>query len=621
MEYYMRQALFQLTLSAMGSPDEDVAMQAIEFWSNVADEELSMLVEGGEGASNPCMYFAKQALHALCPALLQLMTKQEDTDDDDIWNPATAAAVCLGLLANVCEGDVVPHVMPFITQNIMNPDWHYREAAVLAFGSIVDGPTANDFGAICREAIPVLAQLLNDPSVHVKDSAAYALGRVCEFQSGAVLQPDMLTPVVQALGSQIGDVPRVAVNICWAFNNLAAAAYDAEREKSNDGVVQTYPLSPMFESIVGKLVETTNRPDANMSNLRYAAYEALNQIITNSPEDCYPVVLTATQYFVNTLTNALQMQSNGAQGDKLTHLELQSLLCMALQASIQRLHKAEVTALAQPVMAMLVYMLQVAQGQAGVQEDALLAINAIVNALEADFAPYMEGLMNPLATCLSSSAEIAVCTNAIGVVSDLARNMQLKFAPFCQPIMELLGRCLQDPATDKHVKAAILSAIGDIATGMGVQFSAYVPYILPIMEQAAQAAKNINVAEADYDLQDYMITLRENILEGFCGIVIGLKGESRPWNQEMQQLKSHVPMIVEFIQVCVTDQSCTDGMMRSATGLLGDLCEVFTVQMKPLVDLAWVRRLLNEAKASDVQATKKTAQWATKVIKEYANVQ
>lgn len=68
---------------------------------------------------------------------------QDENDDDDDWNPCKAAGVCLMLLATCCEDDIVPHVLPFIKEHIKNPDWRYRDAAVMAFGSILEGPEPN----------------------------------------------------------------------------------------------------------------------------------------------------------------------------------------------------------------------------------------------------------------------------------------------------------------------------------------------------------------------------------------------------------------------------------------------------------------------------------------------
>lgn len=61
---------------------------------------------------------------------------QDENDDEDEWNPCKAAGVCLMLLANCTENDIVPHVVPFITSNITVEDWHSRDAAVMAFGKL-----------------------------------------------------------------------------------------------------------------------------------------------------------------------------------------------------------------------------------------------------------------------------------------------------------------------------------------------------------------------------------------------------------------------------------------------------------------------------------------------------
>ena len=45
---------------------------------------------------------------------MQTMTKQEEFDDEDDWNPCKAAGVCLMLLATCCEDDIVAHVLPFV---------------------------------------------------------------------------------------------------------------------------------------------------------------------------------------------------------------------------------------------------------------------------------------------------------------------------------------------------------------------------------------------------------------------------------------------------------------------------------------------------------------------------
>lgn len=63
----------------------------------------------------------------------------------------------------------------------------------------------------------------------------------------------------------------------------------------------TYCLSGYFEPIVQKLLETTDRSDGAQANLRAAAYEALMEMVKNSPKDCYLTVQKTTMVILDRL--------------------------------------------------------------------------------------------------------------------------------------------------------------------------------------------------------------------------------------------------------------------------------------------------------------------------------
>lgn len=133
METYMAQALFPITLDAMNSENDAVALQGIEFWSNVSDEEVDLAIEDAEAAEagrppqRVSRHYARGALQYLAPVLMKKLTKQEELDDEDTWNPSKAAGVCLMLLASCCEDEIVPHVLPFVKANIKSENWRLVE--------------------------------------------------------------------------------------------------------------------------------------------------------------------------------------------------------------------------------------------------------------------------------------------------------------------------------------------------------------------------------------------------------------------------------------------------------------------------------------------------------------
>ena len=107
--------------------------------------------------------------------------------------------------------------------------------------------------------MPMLIELLKDPSVVVRDTAAWTVGRVCEILPEAVINEQFLNPLLHALVEGLSSEPRVAANVCWAFSSLAEAAYDNVEVPDESPEPETYCLSNYFEPIVQKLLETTDR--------------------------------------------------------------------------------------------------------------------------------------------------------------------------------------------------------------------------------------------------------------------------------------------------------------------------------------------------------------------------
>ncbi len=163
-----------------------------------------------------------------------------------------AASTCLASLATAVGDQIVQPVVPFIEANIRASNWHQREAAVMAFGSILDGPTGESIMPLVQQAMPILIEMLKDPDVHVKDTTAWTLGRICELTSDAI-QPDALQPLVTGLAESLNDQPRIVTNSCWALMNLA----DHMQERNGGEDLQTSPMSPFYQGIVQELLKVT----------------------------------------------------------------------------------------------------------------------------------------------------------------------------------------------------------------------------------------------------------------------------------------------------------------------------------------------------------------------------
>lgn len=393
-------------------------------------EEIEEDNEMGVQPTAVCHNFIKGAYKFVVPLLLESLTKQEEDADEDTWGVAMAAATCLNLIANVLQDEIVETVVPFVQRFLGAQDWHFREAAVMAFGSVLEGLTKNSVNLI-REALPPLVGLMADKQENVKDTAVWTIGRVCQLHPVSV-RGDPFNHIVQALLGSLKDIPKVAANACWALNNIAEAFEDEDTQPAEK-------FQPYFLPVVKALFETVSRGDVDEDNLRISGFEAINAYVRAATADCNEPITQIVPEVINRLAATFNRQILNTD-DRDQQQEEQGLLCGLLQTCITKL-EGHVKPFADPIFELLIKVL--ASKSATVHEEAFMAIGALANVVEGDFEKYMPALRPLLLNGLRAHEEYAVCSVAVGVVGDISRAIQRKISPYCDEIVSLLLENLQ----------------------------------------------------------------------------------------------------------------------------------------------------------------------------------
>ncbi|KAI9277599.1 armadillo-type protein [Sporodiniella umbellata] len=612
MRVYMEKALFGLTISGMNNEDERVALQAIEFWSTVCDEEMDIkdeLYESreiGEQPERELHHFAELALPEILPNLLWILTKQEEDYDEDDWSVSMSAATCLSLLAQCVGNLVITQVVPFIETNIQDEDWRKREAAVMAFGSILEGPDANVLTPLVDQALPTLIQMMRDNVVHVKDTVAWTLGRICELLTHCIKPELHLNDLLSALVYGLQDSPRIVGNCCWSLMNLAEQLGPSIGDEAPHS-----PLSPFFEGIITALLQFTDRTD-NEANCRTSAYEAISTLAMFSANDCIQTVQNVVLTVLDRLERTMAMEGQILDADdRANHSELQSSLLGVLTNCVRRL-SSDISVVADRIMTVVLQLLNTQSKMATTTEDAFLAVGAMANALEANFGRYVESFIPILCNALQNPAEYQLCSIAVGIIGDVCRALGKEIAPYCTDLMQLLVSNLQSPVLHRTVKPAILSCFGDVALAIGELFGSYLEVVMMVLQQAG----SMRADKENFDMVDYCHTLYEGVIEAYVGIVQGLCN-----TQTAPALLPFLPPVFEFLHVVALEPAKTDSLTRSILGLLGDLCETFGGQLKNFLMQDWVAGLIKEARTSRHydQTTKETARWTKEMIKRATN--
>ncbi|KAF8638413.1 hypothetical protein AX17_002220 [Amanita inopinata Kibby_2008] len=609
MALYMEQALFGLTVVGMKHPEERVALQAVEFWSTVCEEEVDLAIEAqdaaeyGEQPETESKYFAKIALPEIVPVLLMLLTKQEEEADEDEWNVSMAAGTCLSLLAGAVQDAIVPSVIPFIEAHIKSEDWHYREAAIMAFGSILEGPDPNVLTPLVNQALPLLIGMMNDANLHVKDTTAWTLGRICDLLINTI-KPDVhLHPLVSALVAGLQDYPRIAANCCWALMNLAdqlVVYYEDETEP-----VPTGPLSPYYDGVIQALLRVTESV-GNEANYRTAAYEAITSFLAHATSDVIPVVQNTVVAILRRMEHLLSVQNQiVGVDDRNNWNELQSNFCSVVIAVIRKLGDG-IQPLADRIMTLMLQLIQAAGKTSTVLEDAFLVVGSLASALESHFAPYIQAFLPFLYPALKAHEDTQLCTVAVGIIGDISRALGEQSAQYAGPFMTVLLENLQSEVLNRNVKISILSCFGDIALAIGIAFEPFLETTMSVLRQAGGVEPN----PLDYDLVEYVGQLREGILEAYTGIVTGLKK-----TEKVNLLLPHVQAVLELLHRCFQDEERTDSLTKLAYGLLGDVADCFpNGEIKPLLLVNWVAQELRSKHRMPAE-TKKTMRWAREMVK------
>jgi importin subunit beta-1 len=570
------QSVFELTQRAVRQDEEAVALQALEFWSTIAEEEADLEDRKAEEPDNQeliCHNFVKTALPQLVPLLLEQLTKQEeDADEEGAWNVALAAGTALGLAAIAAGDPVVELVMPYVQENIQrnasSEDWRLREAATFAFGSILEGPQLATLGNLARPGLGFLLSALKDPHPQVKNTTAWTIGRIFEFVHGQpdvsppLLGPQNLPSVIAALMDAVRDEAHVAEKACYALSQLAAGF----------GGTEPSPLAPYFKDIVAVLWDASSRhvESVDATRLHMQAFEAINEMVRASGLDAAPLVSQLIPVVTTKIMEATNVAPTGGEAAERI-AELQGLLCGVIQVAVQKLteggdaSRSLATAHADAVMQALLQVLTWRQGT--ISEEALLAVGAMTYACGRGFGKYLDAFSPPLLQALQQHADYQTCQVAVGLVGDVCRALEEDVFRVSDQLMLALLRNLQSDEVHRSIKPQILSAFGDVALAVGDRFDMYLAHVIQMLQSAATLGTELKAQAADEDAIDYVNRLRQGIMEAWAGM---LNGMSR--SKVDQYLKNYAPHLIELAESIAADGDGADpGALRAAVALLGDV--------------------------------------------------
>ena len=581
-EYYpymadYMQVVFQLTLPIIEQckEDEEVVKQATDVWINIAEIETEKAMNEEDAAReggvvddlDKSRRYVEGAMLPLLKALFTPLTKQDPEADDDEWNVSHAAATCISYMACCVQDKIIAPVVELFKANIRNADWRIRDAATVAFGSILDGPPTESLKPFVGDAslLGLFLEHMKDPNSVVRCSTAWTLGRMCEFHVDVVVTDSQrLVSILNSFKEGLKDEDTVAIMCAWGIMTLAEALDDLIRRS---GTKQANPLALHFNDLVTALF-TSGEKRGCTPKQRKGTYQALCALVRCSTSECIPQVAQVT---VMCLDRIMTMTSVENPQDKKDADELEALISGLMSECVIKL-EGNIAQIAERVCQAYLTLYSKGHGAAS-QEEAVLGLGSFAQAMGKNIEPYADRIAAVLKECVGKPEELDVCKAALGAVSDLARALEEGFGRFVAVFVPIMAPLL-NPRYDRSLFSPLLSTFGDIAQFGTKEFAPYIPQTVAVVQQAMASKVNMD----DEDEKDFLFDLQEAGFSCIAGIQSGLT--------TLKQSRSILPLsgtIVECIKLAYANMMRPESLSSAIVGAICDLVIAAGPQVKQAI--------------------------------------
>eukprot|EP01084_Bolivina_argentea_P273564 466022_1 len=468
-EYYydlcepFMQSIFQISKTAIAAgiaanEDENGTKQAIEIWSTIAE------IEFGHDKS---FGFINKSLELLVPIYLSALLQQKEEFDEDEWTIRKAAACSLELFALVARDNVLQYVLKFVECNIGLSNWHNREAALCAFGCVLDGPSRDKLCELVSQILSAILKLMRDDHEQVRISAVWTFGRICELipaATSSLASSDVLGAVLSALD----DRSIISNKACWCIASLSKeSAFCAGQTGYN---------------LICRLLSRGRRSDTDCT-LIIGIHEAINGVIY-CQESSNDMLSSLLPELVEQMKGTLGELGDAKEGESRTFLEYKLAgLLSSIQVILDKLGSG---CLSSDVSNAMMGCVVAAVGTKCdlVYEEALGLITHIARCIGNNFHIYLvtppiqqvliDSIRSGVHTNHTANETKQICRIGVGVAGDVYTQCAPFIAQSPQILRPFSDRCVSELLTilinnsiGMELKSHIVDALTDILIAHG----------------------------------------------------------------------------------------------------------------------------------------------------------
>eukprot|EP01117_Protostelium_nocturnum_P018197 TRINITY_DN7565_c0_g1_i1.p1 TRINITY_DN7565_c0_g1~~TRINITY_DN7565_c0_g1_i1.p1 ORF type:complete len:903 (-),score=276.56 TRINITY_DN7565_c0_g1_i1:34-2640(-) len=581
-------------IQTMQHPDEQLALEATEFWSAIA-------------STNICEDYVSEVLPKLLPLLLDRMiyldddialmtcddddsmpdeakdikpflynskhsTKDEEDDDGEVseWNLRKSAALGLDRLSEVFEDKLLPHLLPLLQVRLSDANWKARESAVLVLGAIAYG-CEGGLTPHLQALVPYLIALIGDKHPLVSSISCWTLGRHAPW---LCQNPTLLDHTVTALLTKMLDRNKKAQEAaCSAIATISEEARELMIQFMNPCIQtfltaftryqakNTFLLYDAITAFAEAVGPDLNRPDivnALMPPIlqRWSSYqdddlhllrilECLVSIATSLRAGFQPFALPIYQRCIRIIETVLITQDDNSH-----HAGADFLICSLdmICGMIDGLRAGSEGLLANSNLILLVLRILKDQNPPDVIQSCLAVIGDISKNCISYLRPHMNDILHCLTIHLSDPTYISVCNNASWAIGEISiRIPREEFLPHFPNIFKHLCELVNKEKLNKYLKENASITLGRIATALPSEMASVMPHY---MQSWCAIVRNLRDPEGkESAIKGLCLVVGQNpaaasqFLPQIISVFVSFDGQRRP-TPDRDQLKSMISQIM-----------------------------------------------------------------------------
>ncbi|NXD60028.1 TNPO2 protein, partial [Corvus moneduloides] len=486
-------SIIQYMLQRTQDSDENVALEACEFWLTLAEQpickdvltahlvqlipilvhgmrysEIDIILLKGDVEEDEAVPDSDQDIkprfHKSRTVTLAHEEQRggdgdgdgDDEDDDDAlsdWNLRKCSAAALDVLANVFREELLPHLLPLLKELLFHLEWVVKESGILVLGAIAEG-CMQGMVPYLPELIPHLIRCLADRKALVRSIACWTLSRYAHW---VVAQPPelYLKPLMTELLQRILDSnKRVQEAACRALRaRLLRVPNPLPAVPKPPRGVPTPCDTPCSQEYIQKLmpplIQKWNELKDEDKDL-FPLLECLSSVATALQSGflpyCEPVYQRCVTLVQKTLAQAMMYNQHPEQyeaPDKdfmIVALDLLSGLAEGLGGHVEQL-VARSNIMTLLFQCMQDTMPEVRQSSFALLGDLTKACFVHVKPCIAEFMPILGTNLNP--------EFISVCNNATWAIGEICMQMGAEMQPYVPMVLNNLVEIINRPNTPK----------------------------------------------------------------------------------------------------------------------------------------------------------------------------